>query len=81
MTRYIVSVRISDGARKHGIAEDDMSHALQNLVAVSDEDGDGFTMFTGPARNGTPLEIDVLDAESEDPVIIHAMVARPEHLP
>jgi hypothetical protein len=40
-----------------------------------DED---LTMLIGPARDGTPLEIGVLDLLGEDPVIIHAMRLRPK---
>ncbi|MGO8955884.1 MAG: hypothetical protein ACLQFR_00705 [Streptosporangiaceae bacterium] len=38
---------------------------------------DDLTMLIGPARDGTPLEIGVLDINGEDPVIIHAMRLRP----
>jgi hypothetical protein len=30
-------------------------------------------MLTGPASDGAPLEIGILDIDGEDPVIIHAM--------
>jgi hypothetical protein len=39
-----------------------------------DED---LTMLIGPAQDGTPLEIGILDLNGEDPVIIHAMRLRP----
>jgi hypothetical protein len=32
----------------------------------------------GPARDGTPLQIGVLDLNGEDPVVIHAMRLRPK---
>ena len=34
---------------------------------------DDLTMLIGPARDGAPLEIGVLDLNGEDPVVIHAM--------
>jgi len=37
-------------------------------------------MLIGPARNGTLLEIGILDADGDDPVAIHAMPARPSLL-
>jgi hypothetical protein len=43
-------------------------------------DGD-LTMLIGPARDGTPLEIGVLDLNGEDPVVIHAMRLRPKFYP
>ncbi len=42
---------------------------------------DDLTMLIGPARDGTPLEIGVLDLNGEDPVVIHAMRLRPKFYP
>lgn len=78
MTRYLVTVRITDAARKHGIADEDMLHALRNVIRIA-ESGD-FTMVIGPARDGQLLEIGVLDASGDDPVVIHAMPVRPDLL-
>jgi hypothetical protein len=36
-------------------------------------------MLIGPARNGALLEIGILGAETDDPVIIHAMPMRPKY--
>jgi hypothetical protein len=69
---------IAESARKHGISDDDMRHALRNPIRAADL-GDGFTMFIGPARDGTPLEVGVADSGT-GPVIIHAMRARPKWL-
>jgi len=35
----------------------------------------------GPAQDGTPLEIGILDLNGEDPVVIHAMRLRPKFCP
>jgi hypothetical protein len=35
-------------------------------------------MLIGPARNGALLGVGVLDVDSDDPVIIHAMPLRPD---
>jgi hypothetical protein len=66
-------------ARKHGITDDDMRHALRNAVGVADL-GDGLTMLVGPARDGTLVEVGVADSDA-GPVIVHAMCARPKFLP
>ena len=42
---------------------------------------DDFTMRVGPAHNGDLLEVGVLGIDTDDPVIIHAMRARPQYLP
>ena len=41
---------------------------------------DDFAIMIGPARDGALVEIGILDLEGEDPVVIHAMPARPKFL-
>lgn len=69
---------IAPSARKHGIADADMTHAFNNPILVEDLD-DGFTMFIGGDRSGDLLEVGVVDGE-DGPVIVHAMPARPQYL-
>jgi hypothetical protein len=73
-------VRIAQTARKHGIDEEDMLHAVRHAIAQWRLDDD-FTMRVGPARDGELLEIGVLGIDTDDPVIVHAMRARPQYLP
>jgi hypothetical protein len=70
---------IAQAARKHGIADEDMFHALRNPIAQWRLDDD-FTMRLGPARDGDLLEVGVLGIDTDDPVIVHAMRARPQYL-
>ena len=70
---------IALSARKQGVSDDDMRHAMRNPIRVFEPD-DGFTMFVGPARHGTPIEVGVADSDS-GPVVIRAMRARPRFLP
>jgi hypothetical protein len=58
-------VRIGDPARRHGINDPDIWHAIRTAVREIDMDDD-LTMLIGPARDGTPLEIGVLDINGED---------------
>jgi hypothetical protein len=69
---------IATSARKHGIADGDMTHAFNNPILV-DERGDGLTMFVGGDRSGNLLEVGVIDSQ-DGPIIIHAMPARPHYL-
>lgn len=55
-----------------------MLHALRNAIRIAESDE--FTMLIGPARDGQLLEVGVLDAGGDDPVVIHAMPARPDFL-
>jgi hypothetical protein len=38
-------------------------------------------MRVGPARDGDLLEVGVLGIDTDDPVIVHAMRARPQYRP
>jgi hypothetical protein len=73
-------VRIAQIARKQGIADEDMFHAVRNPIAQW-RLGDDFTMRVGPGRDGDLLEVGVLGIDTDDPVIVHAMRARPQYLP
>jgi hypothetical protein len=73
-------VRIGGPARRHGVADDDIWHAVRNATRKIEMDED-LTMLIGPARDGTPLETGVLGLGSDDPVVIHAMRLRPKLYP
>jgi len=75
-TTYIVLMRIGEPARRHGLADEEMQHAVRNALRRTDMD-EGLTMFIGPARDGTR----VLDFEGDDPVILHAMRLRSKFYP
>jgi len=74
------AVRIGTPARKHGVDDADIWHAVRTAIRKIDMDDD-LTMLIGPARDGTPLEIGVLDLNGEDPVVIHATRLRPKFYP
>lgn len=74
-------MRIAESAKKRGIAEADLFHALHNYVRVVTEQGDAeVAMFIGPAQDGSMLEVGVV-LDDEDPRIIHAMPARRKFWP
>jgi len=64
-------MRIGEPARKYGVSEEDMRHAVRNALRRIDLDED-LTMLIGPATDGSLWEIGVLDLDGEDPVI-HSM--------
>ena len=72
--------RIGTPARKHGVGDADIWHAVRTAIRKIDMDDD-LTMLIGPAHDGTLLEIGVLDMNGEDPVVIHAMRLRPKFYP
>jgi hypothetical protein len=73
-------LRIAETARKHGVADEDMLHAVPNAMAEWEFEDD-FTMLVGPARNADLLEVGLIGIETDEAVIVHAMPARPKFLP
>ena len=69
-------------ACKHGMADDDILHALRNAIFDYPNQGDHeLTMAVGPARNGvTMVEVGYLSSEDGFLVVVHAMRARRKYL-
>ena len=71
-------VWIEQDARKHGIADEDMRHAITHRLHVSELPTDDETervLLIGPNRAGNPLEQMALLVE-DGAVVIHAMALR-----
>jgi hypothetical protein len=70
-------VEVHESARRHGVADEDMLHAITNSVAVEDigEDPDRW-LVVGPDRSGNLLEVVVLIPSEGDEIVIHAMPLR-----
>ena len=68
-------MRIGNPARDHGVADEDIWHAVRNATRRLELDED-LTMLIGPTATGALLEIGVLDFDGDDPVVIHAMSLR-----
>ena len=70
-------MRIGEPARKHGITDPHIWHAVRNAMRriVLDDD---LIMLIGPTTDGALLEIGILEIEGDDPVIIHAQPLRPK---
>jgi hypothetical protein len=66
---------IADSARKHGVVDDDMRHAVAQSMRVVRQGSTDRVLVIGPDRVGALLEVVVLDPDTE-PVIIHAMALR-----
>jgi hypothetical protein len=67
---------IRASARKHGVDDDDIRHALRNWIRVADEDDD-VVLYVGPDRAARLIEVGVR-SDDDGVRIIHAMrPARP----
>lgn len=67
---------MADAARKHGIADADMLHAIRMQIRAIRQSADR-SLIIGADRRGRLLEVVLLDAsEEEAPCVIHAMELR-----
>ena len=73
---------ILDSARRDGVADEDVLHALRDTLASYPDQGDwGLTNAVGPARHGvTMLEIGFDVDESGRRIVVHAMNVRRKYL-
>ncbi len=71
----ICFVEIAESARKHGVADANMRHAVRVPIRRIERDDDAI-LIIGANRAGRLLEVVVVDREGEQRVI-HAMTMRP----
>ena len=69
---------IYPSARKHGIADQDIEHALSQAMNIHDRD-DGTRFYLGPARSAKLLEITTIVRPDGSEMAIHAMAMRPKY--
>jgi hypothetical protein len=70
---------IEANARKHGVSDNDMLHAIRNHWRAFATDDPAVTIRFGPSRSAGPLEIGVVTDE-DGSAVIHAMSARAKFL-
>jgi len=71
-------VDVDASARKHGVPDEDMLHALRHHWRAFGTDDPAVTMFIGPLT-GRPLEVGVV-VDAEGLAVIHALRAREKFL-
>ena len=71
-------MEIHRSARKHGVADEDILHAIDHALAIEDigEDPDRWLVL-GPDRAVNMLEVVVLITAAGTQLVIHAMPMRP----
>lgn len=70
-------MEIADSARKHGIADADIHHALTLPIRhILQDDNPHRVLTIGADRDGRLLEIVTLDPDTDDALVIHAMPLR-----
>ena len=71
-------VEIHPAARRHGIADKDIEHAVTHAMVIEAQE-DETTLYLGPARSADLLEIVTVTREGEAELAIHAMRMRPKY--
>jgi hypothetical protein len=74
----ISAVEIHPSARKHGIADEDIEHAVENAMSIDERDDDTI-LYLGPARHADLLEVVTIAREDGSQLVIHAMRMRPRY--
>ena len=76
ISRYdTASVEIYRSARKHGISDDDIEHAVVHSVIAAVDD-DGKVLYLGADRAGNLVEVVCVERVDGTEVVIHAMRMR-----
>ena len=77
---YNKHVEIHDSARKHGVADHDIVHAIDYALAIEDagEDPDRWLLI-GPDTAANLLEVVVLVTAEGTQIVIHAMPMRDKY--
>jgi len=68
-------VEIHSAARKHGIADADIQHAVEHAMTIENQDDDT-RLYLGPARNAALLEVVTVVRDDGSELVIHAMKMR-----
>ena len=75
----LLRVAVHSSALKHGLAVEDIEHAVRNAM-VSDDLDDDLRLHLGPSRSGSLLEVIVIVRESgRSELAIHAMAMREKY--
>ncbi|HVM41064.1 MAG TPA: DUF4258 domain-containing protein [Acidimicrobiia bacterium] len=69
---------VHGSARKHGVDERDIRHAVEHAMVIEELDDDA-CLFLGPSRNGAPLEAVALIRDDGSLLVIHAMPMRAKY--
>lgn len=71
-------MEIHSSARKHGVADEDIEHAIDNVMSIDDQDDDT-RLYIGSARNADLLEVVTIVRDDGSELVIHAMKMRPKY--
>jgi len=76
--RSTIILEIHSSARKHGIANADIEHAVSQAMSIDDEKDD-LRLYLGPARDASLIEVVTARGRGIVEIAIHAMKMRPKY--
>ena len=71
-------MEVHPSARTHGIADEDIEHAMRHALAIDDQ-ADDTRLYLGPARTADLLEVVTIVRDDGSELVIHAMKMRPKY--
>ncbi len=71
-------MEVHPSARKHGITDEDVTHAVENAMAIENQDDDT-RLYLGPARSAALLEVLTIVRDDRSELAIHAMPMRAKY--
>ena len=71
-------MEIHPSARKHGLADEHIEHAMRHALAIYDQTDDT-RLYLGPARSADLLEVATIVRDDGSELVIHAMRMRPKY--
>lgn len=73
--------RIHPSARKHGVADDDIRHAIDHALVIEAYEDDVRLLYIGPDSAANLLEVVTIVEQEEDELVIHAMPMQAKYQP
>ena len=73
-----MDLQIHPSARKHGVSDDDIDHALKHAMSIDDQDDD-LRLYLGPARNAELIEVVTIAGDGAIETVVHAMKMRAKY--
>jgi hypothetical protein len=71
-------VEIHPSARKHGIADEDIEHAMTHATTIENQDDDT-RLYLGASRSAELLEVVTVLRDDASELVIHAMRMRDKY--
>jgi len=73
-----MKLKIHPSARKHGIPDADIEHAVTHAMSISPQEDD-LRLYLGPARDARLIEVVTVSGVNRIEIAIHAMNMRPKY--